>query len=161
MYSLKNINQIRRKLSLLEYISWKSVALLSVILEARIELIYLQTSRRWFHLLLHSKNPQHQSPSVDNYCIYTIQYSLFDYCWMIAAEHIPQSHYLHCSKKKEDGTNLLGSLQLNKLSISELSLSVALSVTLDILENHRYLLWFCVLAVILLKKIWFLNVVMS
>ena len=101
MYSLEHINQIRRRLSLLEYISWKTVALLSVILDARIVLIYLQTSLRGFHLFLHSKNSQHQSPSVDNYCIYIVKYSLFDYCWMIVAEYFPQSHYLHHSKKQE------------------------------------------------------------
>ena len=101
MYLLKNVNQIRRRLSLLKYISWKSVVLLNVVLEARTKLIYLQTSLRGFHLLLHSKNSQHMSPFVSNYCIYTIQYSLFDYCWMIAAENFPQSHYLHRSKKQE------------------------------------------------------------
>ena len=148
MYSMKNINQIRRRQSLLEYISWKSVALLNVILEGRTELIYLQTSLRGFHLLLHSKTSQHQPSSVGNYFIYTIQYSLFDYCRMIAAEHFPQSQ-------------LLGSLKLNKLSISELSLSVSLSVTLDILENHRYIICFCVLTLIILKKNCFLNVAMS
>ena len=41
MYSLKKINQIRWRLSLLEYISRKSVALLTMLLEASIELIYL------------------------------------------------------------------------------------------------------------------------
>ena len=98
MYSLKNINQIRRRLRrLLEYMSWKNVALLSVLLEARIELIYLQTSLRGFHLLLHISLHIY----VDNYCIYTIQHSLFDYCWMIAAKHFPQIHYLHRSKKQE------------------------------------------------------------
>ena len=101
MYSLKSINHIRQRLSLLKYISRKSVALLSVILEARIELIHLQTSLCGFHLLLHSKNSQHQSPYVNNYCIYTIQYSLFGYCQMIAAEHFPQSHYLHRLKKQK------------------------------------------------------------
>ena len=50
--------------------------------------------------------------------------------------------------------------QLNKLSISELLLSESLSVTLDILEKYRYLLFFCVLTLILLKKNCFLNVVM-
>ena len=105
MYSLKNINHIRRRLSSLEYISWKSVALLSVTLEARIVLIYLQASLRGFHLLLHSKNSQHQSPSVDSYYIYTIQYSIFDYCWMIAAAYFPQSHYLHGSKKQDAQQN--------------------------------------------------------
>ena len=57
--------------------------------------------------------------------------------------------------------NLLALLQLNKLSVSELSLSVSLSVTLGILKNHRYLLCFCVLTLILLKQNCFLNVVMS
>ena len=51
--------------------------------------------------------------------------------------------------------------QLNKLSISELLLSESLSVTLEILEKYRYLLFFCVLTLILLKKNCFLNVVMS
>ena len=89
----------------MEYISRKSVKLLSVTLEACIVLIYLQTSLCGFHLLLHSKNSQHQTPFVDNYCIYIIQYSLFDYCSMIAAEHFPQSYYLHRSKKEEAHKN--------------------------------------------------------
>ena len=134
------------------------MALLSVILEARIELIYLQTSLRGFHLLLHSKTSQHQSPSADNYCIYTTQYSLFDYCWMISLRVI--IFIVRRSKSlKKYGTDLIGSLELNKLSLSELSLSVSLSVTfqkiIDISENYRYRLCFCVLTLILLKKNYF------
>ena len=115
------------------------VALLSVILGGRIELIYLQTIYLCgFHLLQRSKSSQHQSPSVNNYCIYIIQYSLFDYCWMIVAEHFPQSlssSFEEARGSTEYGTNLLGSLQL--------------------LENYKYLLCFCVLTLILLKKNFF------
>ena len=60
---------------------------------------------------------------------------------------------------KKYGTDLIGSLELNKLSISELSLSVSLSVTfqkiIDISENYRYRSCFCVLTLILLKKNYF------
>ena len=78
---------------------------------------------------------------------------------MIAAEHFPQSHYLHRSKKpevqKNTVTNLLGLLQLNELSILELSLSVSLSVALDISENHRYKLCLCASANSFEKELFF------
>ena len=136
------------------------MAFLSVTLAARIVLIYLQTSLHGFRLLLHSKNSQHQSPSVDNYCIYTIQYSLFNYCWMTAAEHFPQSHYLHRSKKLEVQKYTVPTYLDCCNLVSELQLSVSLSVTLDI-QKIIDLYYVCVLTLILLKKNYFLNVVMS
>ena len=167
MYSLKNVNQIRRRLRrLLEYTSWKNVALLSVLLEAHIELIYLQTSFHGFHLLLHSKSSQHQSPYICwqllhlHHSVFSIRILLDDCCWTFPSDSL-SSLFEEARGSKEYSTNLLGSFQLNKLSISELSLSASLSVTLDILENHRYLLCFCVLTLILLKNSCFLNVVMS
>ena len=142
MYSLKNINQIKRRLRrLLEYISWKNVALLSVLLEAHIELIYLQTSFRGFHLLLHSKNSQHQSPYICwqllhlHHSVFSIRLLLDDCCWTFPSDSLSSSlEEAKARGSKEYRTNLLGSFQLNKLSISELSLSVSLSVTLEILE---------------------------
>ena len=164
MYLLKNVNQIKRRLSLLKYISWKSVALLNVILEACTKLIYLQTSLRGFHLLLHSKNSQHVSICQQllhlYHSIFPIWLLLDDCCWKFSSESLSSS-FEEARGFKEYGTNLLGSLQLNRFSISELSLSLSLSVTLDILENHRYLLCFCILTLIILKINCFLNVFMS
>ena len=53
-------------------------------IECDIKTMYSVNLPSW---ISYSKNSLYQLPSVDNYCIYTIQYSLFDYCWMIAAEH--------------------------------------------------------------------------
>ena len=50
----------------------------------------------------------------------TIEYSLFGYCWMIAVEHFPQSHYHHRCKQQEHGANLTGALKLNKPLVSGL-----------------------------------------
>ena len=58
---------------------------LSLTVKTHIVLIYLQTTLRKIHLLQHSKNSLHQFPSVGKYFIYTIQYSLLYYCWMIGA----------------------------------------------------------------------------
>ena len=128
----------------MEYIPWKSVTLLSVTLEATIVLTYLKISIRRFHLLLHSKIFQHKPPSFDNYWIYTIQLSLFDYCWMIVRWIFPSgslsSSFEEARASKEYSTNLLGSLQLNKLSISELSLLVSPWVTLGVSQNYRYMI---------------------
>ena len=72
-------------------------------------------------------------------------------CWTFPLESL-SSFFEEAKASKVYGTNLLGLLQFNKLSISELSLPVSLSVTLDFLENYRYILHFCVLTLILLKN---------
>ena len=147
MYSLKNINQIRQRLSLLEYISWKSVALLSVILEARIELIYLQIC-----LWISSASAQ-KKLSISLRLSTIIAFAPFSIPYLTIAGWLLLNIFLRVTvfifeeakSSIECGTHLLGSL----------------SITLYILENHRYLLCFCVLMLILLNKNCFLNVVMS
>ena len=95
-----------------------------------------------------------------HYSEFPIRLLLDDCCRTFPSESL-SSLFEEARGSKEYSTNLLGSLQPKKLSISELLLSVSLSVTLDILENHRFLLCFCVIMLILLKKNCFLNVAIS
>ena len=63
--------------------------------------------------------------------IFPIWLLLDDFCWTFPSKSL-SSLLEEARGSKENGSNLIGSFQINKLSISGLSLSVSLSVTLDI-----------------------------
>ena len=108
IYPLKSSNRIRPRLLQ----TWKTHIDIS---KPCLVFIYLETCLCRFHLLQNSKSFLYWFLSISNYCIYTIQYSLLDVCWMNANSYVyvmipctnsnfsKQNYYSECCK------SLLGS----------------------------------------------------
>ena len=143
------------RLSLLEYISRQSVGS-----EHNIKSKHSFTLPSNISLRISSTSAQQKlSASVSisqqllhlHHPIIATQLLLDHCCWTFPSES-QSSWFKEPRSSKECDSNLLGLLQLKKLSISELVLSIIMSVTfvtLDYSEKHKYLLWFHVLTLML------------